>query len=481
MKTDLVVIGGGTAGLAAALTAMEHGIKKVILLEKRINYGGNSSMAGGFLFGAESRLQKKAGNITYKDRVLNEDLEYHHLDRINPKLIRALINKSGETIDWLEDQGLVFELGIDDAHVIKGKFDYHVMQYSLAMETLANKITEKGGQILLRTAAKKVLRDEEGAVSGVAAATRAGEEINIKCKSVVLSPGGFTGNKELLMKYFGYDDFATEAVPLKGDGIKMAEEAGAYMEDYATLCQHGVHPKYVSLETIKNQPNHFVLTSAYSIWVNARGERFHDATIPIRLTDHLIFRQPGKTAYVILDDKLLQSALEVEFGPGMASKMAAEDMIRLRKELQDAAQSGVNVCMSDNWTVIAEYIGAQPAALQATIDEYNVYCDRGVDDVFGKDKKYLKALSNPPYYAIRLQAAMVEAIGPVRINERMEVLDKKEDPIPGFYAAGAITSGWCGHDYHLFGSNLGFGTTGGRIAGENAATYISKSGGNNTE
>ena len=81
METDLVVIGGGTGGLAAGLTAMQNGLKKLILLEKRINYGGNSSLAGGFLFGAESRLQKKTGKLVYKDEVCRRTLANNHYDR----------------------------------------------------------------------------------------------------------------------------------------------------------------------------------------------------------------------------------------------------------------------------------------------------------------------------------------------------------------------------------------------------------------
>lgn len=491
LEADIVIIGGGTAGLSAALTALEKGIKKVILLEKRINYGGNSAMAGGFVFGAESRLQKQEGKIIYKDIACQKTIANNHFDWINPRLIRALINKSGETIDWLEDQGIEFTLalGIMDDHLIKGKFTDEIMkksygiimQFSLAMEILANKIKGKGGEIMLRTAAKKILRDEKDKISGVIAANRAGEEIQIKCKSVILTPGGFTGNKELLKKYFDYDDFATEALPLMGDGIKMAEEAGAYLEDYATLSPHGVHPKYISLETMKNQPNRRVVSGPTSIWVNAKGERFIDVGTAVGNTrgiNKLFLRQPNKAVYALIDEGILKTPIPPGemAGPGADSKIEdhGQNIIKVRKELQAAAEDGVNVCISDTWEKIAEYIGVDPAALHTTIEEYNSYCDRGVDEIFGKDKKYLIPFRNPPYYAVKLQAGMDEAIGPVRINEHMEVLDKKEDPIPGFYAAGAITSGWCGHDYDISGSNLGFATTGGRIAGENAAKYLAK-------
>jgi len=491
LNTDIVVIGGGTAGLAAALTALEHGTKKVILLEKRINCGGNSAMAGGFIFGAESRLQKKEGKLIYKDIACQQTLANNHFDRINPRLIRTLINRSGDTIDWLESQGMEFMLSQGDnyVHQIKGKFTDEIMkkslgiimQYSLGIEILVNKVKGKGGEILLRTAAKKIIRDEKGKISGVIAATRDGEEIQIKCKSVILSPGGFTGNKELLKKYFNYDDFATEALPLKGDGIKMAEEAGAYLEDYATLSPHSVHPRYISLETMKNQPNRRVVSGPTSIWVNAKGIRFIDVGTAVGNTrgiNKLFLRQPNKAVYSLIDEKILQTPIPkgAIAGPGGDSKIEnhEQNVIKVRKELQAAANNSTDVCISDDWKTIAKYIGADPATLSAAIKEYNSYCDRGVDEIFGKDKKYLMPLRNPPYYVIKLQAGMDEAIGPVRINEHMEVLDKKEDPIPGFYAAGAITSGWCGHDYDISGSNLGFATTGGRIAGENASLYIAK-------
>jgi len=94
-----------------------------------------------------------------------------------------------------------------------------------------------------------------------------------------------------------------------------------------------------------------------------------------------------------------------------------------------------------------------------------------VDKALGKEKRALIALRKPPYYALRFGMLMIDTIGPVKINSKMEVLDKDGKAIPGFYAAGAVTSGWQGRDYHLFGSALGLSSAGGRIAGANAAGY----------
>ena len=108
MKTDIVVVGGGAAGLPAAIGAKENGASDVILLEKRTSLGGNASMAWG-LFASESPVQKH--NLI---EARNEDLFRTIMDwahwRINPKIVRALIDKSGDTISWLENKGIQFEL-----------------------------------------------------------------------------------------------------------------------------------------------------------------------------------------------------------------------------------------------------------------------------------------------------------------------------------------------------------------------------------
>jgi len=130
--------------------------------------------------------------------------------------------------------------------------------------------------------------------------------------------------------------------------------------------------------------------------------------------------------------------------------------------------------VSNNWDEIAQWIGADPKVLKATVEQYNSFCKQRHDDIFGKDPKSLNALLTPPFYARRLGGMMIDTYGPVRINERMEVLDKKDNPIPGFYAGGAICGNIQeGRDYQFFGGALGFAVNSGRIAGENAAMYIS--------
>ena len=132
------------------------------------------------------------------------------------------------------------------------------------------------------------------------------------------------------------------------------------------------------------------------------------------------------------------------------------------------------VKISDSWDEIADWIGADPKVLKATVDEYNAACDHGYDPIFAKDRKYLLPLRTPPYYVIRWHVHFPNTIGGIKVNEHMEVLDKQDTPIPGVYATGVDVGGWESETYciQLSGSAFGFAVNSGRIAGENAVKFI---------
>jgi fumarate reductase flavoprotein subunit len=151
-----------------------------------------------------------------------------------------------------------------------------------------------------------------------------------------------------------------------------------------------------------------------------------------------------------------------------------EDTSTYRAQLQDVASRKQWVCISENWDEIAEFVGCDAETLKASVAEYNASCEHGYDETFVKDRRYLKPLKKGPFYAVKFGVMVVETAGPVRVNEKMEVLNKDYKAIPGLYAAGVIASGWLGHDYcgdYVFGSALGFSVNSGRIAGECAAQH----------
>src|SRR3989304_6308925 len=109
LTADIVVVGGGGAGLAAALAAAENGCKSIIVLEKAGSAAGSTAMAHD-IFAAESLVQKRLGIDARRDDLFKIAMEWAHWTKINPRVVRAFIDKSGDTIGWLEKKGLSFEL-----------------------------------------------------------------------------------------------------------------------------------------------------------------------------------------------------------------------------------------------------------------------------------------------------------------------------------------------------------------------------------
>ena len=114
--------------------------------------------------------------------------------------------------------------------------------------------------------------------------------------------------------------------------------------------------------------------------------------------------------------------------------------------------------------------------LKASIDEYNADCDQGYDPIFAKDRRYLMPLRTAPYYAIKGHASICDTVGGIKVNEKMEVIDTKNNPIPGLFGAGATVGCWESESYcyRLTGHLVGFALNSGRIAGEGVANYLSK-------
>jgi fumarate reductase flavoprotein subunit len=454
LEAELVILGGGGAGLSAAVEAAEKGATKIIVVEKRHSLGGNSALAGG-LFACESPVQIRERIIADRDYLFKKAMEWAHWSRIDPGILRAFINKSGDTIRWLEEKGLEFDLirlypdqNPPVQHNPKGNG-------ARLIHVLAQKCKDLGVSLLLQSSGRKIIRGEKGNVTGVLI-NKNGEEIEITTSCVIIATGGFAGNYELLRKYCPsyYDGMPTSGLPLTGDGLFIAAEAGAAIEDFATMIKEG--PRFDlhtwPLMTFERDPS--------TIWVNKKGKRFIDEAAGYRVFESVnaMLQQPDKVSYALLD-----TTIRRDF---------EEKMPGLEKALQAEAERD-RVKISDFWDEIAVWIGADPEVLKDTVAQYNSFCNQGYDESFAKERRYLLPLHSPPYYAIRGLAVLLDTIGGIKINERMEVLDNQNDPIPGLYAAGVITSGWESDTYcsDLSASAFGFAINSGRIAGENAIHY----------
>ncbi len=496
LKYEIVVIGGGGAGLAAAIAAAENGCNSILVLEKAGSAAGSTAMAHD-IFGAESPVQKRQGVDARRDELFKIAMEWAHWTRINPRIVRAFIDKSGDTIAWLEKKGLSFEL-----------IQYYPNQVPLVrhsvighgnalMKTLRNNCQELGVKILTRTPAKRLFRDKNGRISGVLAESKDGE-IKIECKCAIVATGGYGNNREMLKKYcpFYHDTMTYDGPPSNtGDGIRMATEIGAATAGLGTVNIHGpfLRPKSDS-DMMKidacgpdGKPIRiwlwFLAWEPQMLWVNKYGKRFIDEGYQLAFFafGNAVALQPEGLVYTLFDHRTLET-IEKEglIRPGAASRAnwlpvsAATPLPGLVREVHKQAGKG-DLVISNSWDEIAGWIGADPQVLKGTIDEYNAFCDDKYDALFAKERRYLLPLRVPPYYAIRGHLGLCDAYGGIKINEKMEALDAQDKPIPGLYAAGSTTGCWESeaYCYRLTGHLVGFALNSGRIAGENAVKYLS--------
>lgn len=445
-EADVVVVGSGAAGLAAAIEAADAGAK-VILLEKLPLVGGSTLLSGGIVYGAETPGQERAG---IEDSA--EDLAAYWLERAegdaDEDLIRLVAERSGETIAWLEELGVEFAppvpagtSPVPRAHRTKEGRGAGLIG---PVEKAAR---DRGVEILLETPAKKLLTDEGGAVIGVEAQTKDGETLRIKAKAVVLATGGFDRNKELVAQYSpqAADHITYVAAGNTGDGLVMAREVGADI-----VAKGGIIGFRGVAENIPYTHPVGGLIFTPSLYVDSKGKRFVNEAIDYPLFYNAMVENGDEAFYLIFDANNYVEALEegLELGVVFKGSTLAE---------------------------LAEAAGIDPAGLEETVAEYNRCAAAGEDPAFGKDPALLAPITEPDFYALKVVPATLGTMGGPRINVKTQVLDTSGNPIPGLYAAGEVANGQFYKDtYPASGTSIQMSFTLGRIAGREAAALAAQ-------
>jgi fumarate reductase flavoprotein subunit len=473
LKTDIVVIGAGGAGLSAAVSAAEKGAK-VIVLEKRQIPGGSTLFAEG-PFAAESPTQKRLNIQCTNDELYNIQMYYNHWT-LNAKQVREVINKSGDTIRWLEDKGIEFYMPL--MYPNQSPLEWHNPKKGCPeiIKVLMKDCQQFGVEVLFKTRARKIITDNAGKVSGVIA--NIGRlEITIKTKSIIIASGGYGGNNKLIKKYnplFNVNNVKINILKEihSGDGIRMAFDIGADSEGLEKLILHGPVPEARGAFGIAIEAN--------SVWVNKNGQRFMQESASFSPFESVngVLRQPGQVCFSIFDEAMRKNAIKNGLErPFESSLHSRRIMNQMSEGFKDEAASG-RMLISHSWDEIAKWIGVPPATLKATIDEYNACCDKGHDDQFAKAPKNLKPLRTPPFYVVKCAPGILSSLGGIKTNHQMEVINKDGEPIIGLYSAGNdACGGFSGATYNvrLAGAGCGFAFNSGRIAGENAARYVLES------
>lgn len=474
---DVAVAGSGATGLAAAVTLAEGGAR-VALFEKQRALGGTSNFFHG-TFAVESSLQRERFIDYGRDEAFRNIMEYSHW-RANARLVRAIVDESAPTIAWLQDRGVEFTGQM--ANMPGAPSTYHVIKGDgeAVIKSLASRAKSLGVQIFPGTPVV-ALTQEEGRLAGVTV-DEDGRGVEVAAGAVVIATGGYVNNREWVKRYNGHDLgaslFAVGNTGKMGDGIRMAWEAGGAAEGMEALELVRVAPMGPEfamgndLEVLAMQPD---------LYVDARGRRFCDESVAFYDTHsgnaNARFREDGYT-FSLFDDSIIEQVLEngvdraltIDLPPGYKPT-------NVRIELQVAIErNSTEVLAAGSVEELAVLMGVDPPeSLSATVDEYNAFCAAGQDHLFAKPARLLRPLTGPRYYAVKARTVCLGTKGGIRVNEHLEVLDKKRSPIPGLYAGGLDAGGMYGDSYPIrvsSGLSSAFAVNSGRIAGRSALRYL---------
>ena len=447
-ETDILVIGAGGAGFAAALEAANSGAN-VIILEKLAYTGGSSTICGGALTFAGTDLQaekdvKDSNELLYKDfMAVGENANI-------PELVKTYVDNQLETYQWLKDLGIKFSRLAASSGMSVPRAHYNPPAEVLKAMSSAGEA--KGVKLVLNTAAQKLAIDPKtGTIKGVIAVQGKKTITYGAKKAVILTSGGFSLNKELLAKFVPPMAKAKAIVGLgsDGDGLKMAWSCGADIQDMPYIKAtfgFNLNPKTIAKDYV---------TGYYlgAILVNKQGKRFVNESISYKLVGDAALVQTDGIGYQVFDQTVCDEA----------TKLYKDRMENLLKG---------DIVSAPTLAEAAKLAGVDEAALEATVKEYNENVAKGEDPQFNRTSLtsgYGKPsqIKTAPFYIFPATAAILGTYGGILINTKAQVIDIYGDPIPGLYAAGEITGGLHGAAY-MTGTAFGKAIIFGRIAAKNA-------------
>lgn len=443
---DVVVVGSGGAGLAAAIQAHDEGAR-VLIVEKMPTIGGNTIKASAGMNAAETRFQRVEGINDSKELFFAETLKGGK-NKNNAALLHRFVENAPLAIEWLANRGIMLNditttggMSIDRTH--RPRDGSAVGGYLIS--GLVRNITKREIEVMLDTSVSEILT-EHGTISGVRLLTDEHEELHIRTKSVIVATGGFSANSQMVVKY--RPDLAgfvtTNHKGATGGGIALLEHIGAGTVDMGEI---QIHP------TVEQTTSYLISESIRgggAILVNQQGNRFYNEMETRDKVSAAIIALPEHYAWIVFDEN-----------------------VRVKNKAADEYLAKGFVVSADSPRELAAKLEMDPHRFLATLERYNGFVEQQNDLDFGRKTAMRNPLKQGPFYAIRIAPGVHHTMGGVTINTDTAVLDKQQQVIPGAYAAGEVVGGI--HGGNRIGGNavadiIIFGT----LAGHQAASWAKR-------
>jgi fumarate reductase flavoprotein subunit len=461
LDADLVIIGGGGAGMTAAVRAGQLGLD-VVLLEKMPFMGGAISISGGNQVVMGSRMQQDLGVTDDSVESMVEDFMANGADLNVPELITLYAENVGETSDWLQENGVTFNLEGGLHKLAEYSHDRELAYTGSgagAAEALRGLVEESGAKVLLNTRATELLSDGNGNVTGVVA-NDADTVYTISADAVLLATGGYGYNKDLLegdMKnalYYG-------PVSSTGDGLIMATaegiDADTRLLEYGKRYPNGIEvSEGIAKSTINGNIPAWTMSA---ILVNQEGKRVVNEKASNRTILETELQQTGQMLYLVMDQATFdvwKDAVGYDVSEYLEANGSSTPVFAHGETIAEAAEAA----------------GVDPDALAETIETYNGYVEAGEDAEFGRSADYMTMpVGDGPYYLVEQKPRFATTMGGLVIDEELHVINKDGAVIGGLYAAGEVVGGVMGDDSPS-GANNGWAVTSGKLAAESIAAAL---------
>ena len=423
---DIVIVGGGPAGLAAAVSAKQtNADKNVILVEKLDILSGNGKFDMNFFDMINTEAQKAAGNDEWVGEAgLAKFIEEKSSNGESAERIQVWANEEYTLDAWLRAMGVELNYNYGGTNHMAEDNQYSGEVIQAGLEKAA---TELGVDVRIGTKGVDLVM-EDGACKGVIVTNNAGETYTINAASTIITTGGFCSNKELLAEYApGYEVFNTSnQMGTTGDFVKIFEQNGFKMENMG---------KMSFFSNIIVPYRDLTGGADMNLLANNEGALLPNKSGMDRGT--MIKEQPNGAAYYITD------------------KTGYDSFYRIRKHV-GLGYYAEGATLEE----LAEKLSINAEGLKASVEQYNADAAAGAENaqIAAVPKRALDA--EGPYYGVRVEAANHMTKGGVVCNENAQVLNADDTVVPGLYAAGEVT--WQGGGYS---ESVCFG----KVAGAQAA------------
>ncbi len=435
---DIIVIGGGTAGMACAIAATEQGAH-VLVIEKSARVGGTLHVTGGHMSGGGTQRQAARGIADSPDKHFDDVIRLSH-GLADESLVRLAVNEAPHTIDWLDALGMPWEEA--SPRIIYGHEPYEIARTYYGTDagrSILNTMLPRwdealasGRLTLWSQHSLDGLLFEGGEVCGVTVKNLNDETLQAKSRAVVLATGGYAANAKL------FNELTPSALPLTttaaetstGEVIELARAAGAgfrFAERY--LASLGG----IELEPGSGRADYWaawamVFTPLYraprEIYVNVHGQRFMAEDLPSpHEREAQVIAQTQQMFWCVWDERAMRQ------GDSLVKQWTTS-------VLREHCRAGKFAWQADDLTTLTEKAGLPAANLLKTVTRFNQGVAAGQDEFGRSDLRY--SINEPPYYALLTKATSLISFGGLTVNSELRVLNTAGELIPNLYAAGEI-------------------------------------------